>query len=100
MFELARVRVIGGIFNADQHQGKQQSVRVSEVVEISRFNCISKLTYMCGSVLFEYLGTGNDKDEKYLKSIYVRENISCSSKIELTYYSVDYFQKICIHCGD
>ena len=54
---------------------------------------------MCGSVLSEYLGTGNDKDEKYLKTIFVRENISCSSKIELPYYTVDIFPKICIYCG-
>lgn len=60
---------------------------------------ISKLTYMCGSVLSEYLGTGNDRDEKYLKSLFVRENISCSSKIELPYYTVDFYPKICIYCG-
>ena len=54
---------------------------------------------MCGSVLSEYLGTGNDRDEKHLNSIYVRENISCSSTIELPYYSMDHFPKICIYCG-
>ena len=60
---------------------------------------ISKLSYMCGSVLSEYLGTGNDRDEKYLKSLFVRENISCSSKIELPYYTVDFYPKVCIYCG-
>ena len=30
---------------------------------------ILKLTYICGFILSEYLGTGNDRDEKYLKSI-------------------------------
>ena len=44
-----------------------------------------KVSYMCGSVLSEYLGTGNDKDEKYLTTIFVRENISCATKMELTY---------------
>ena len=54
---------------------------------------ISTLAYMCGSVLSEYMGTGNDKDEKFLQTIYVRENISCSSKIELPYYTVDIYPK-------
>ena len=27
------------------------------------------------------------------------ENISCASKIELPYYSVDFYPKICVHCG-
>ena len=54
---------------------------------------------MCGAAISEYVGTGADRDEKYLKSIFVRENISCASKIELPYYSVDFYPKICIHCG-
>ena len=60
---------------------------------------LSKVSYMCGSVLSKYLGTGNDKDEKYLKTIFVRENISFSRKIELPYYTVDVFPKICNYCG-
>ena len=45
------------------------------------------------------MGTGEDRDEKSLKTIYARENISCVSKIELPYYSVDFYPKICIYCG-
>ena len=48
---------------------------------------------MCGFVLSGYMGTGNDKDEKLLQIIYVRENTSCSSKIELPYYTVDVYPK-------
>ena len=60
---------------------------------------ISKVSYVCGSILFEYLGTRNDRDEKYLKNIFVRANISCSSKIELPYFTVDFYPKVCIYCG-
>ena len=60
---------------------------------------IGKLDYVCGSVLADYAGTGNDKDLKLIENIYVRENISCASKIELPYYSVDHYPKICIYCG-
>ena len=40
---------------------------------------VGKLDYVCGSVLADYKGTGNDKDMKLLTNIYVRENISCVS---------------------
>ena len=58
-----------------------------------------RLDYVCRSVLADYEGTGNDRDQKLLANIYVKENISCASKIELPYYSVDNYPKICIYCG-
>ena len=33
---------------------------------------ISTVAYMCRSVLSEHMGTGNDKDEKFLQTIYVQ----------------------------
>ena len=60
---------------------------------------IAKLNYVWGAAISEYMGTGADRDEKYLKTIFVRENLSCASKIEIPYYSVDNYAKICIHCG-
>ena len=60
---------------------------------------IEKIEYVCGSVLADYAGTGNDKDLKFIENIYVRENLSCASKIELPYYAVDHYPKICIYCG-
>ena len=60
---------------------------------------MGKLTYVCGAAISEYVGTGADRDERFLNSVYARENISCASKIELPYYSVEYLQKICIYCG-
>ena len=47
---------------------------------------VERLVFVCGSVFSEYEGTANEKDLKLLKSIYVRENISYSSKIKLPYY--------------
>ena len=54
---------------------------------------------MCGSVLADYAGTGNDKDLKLIENIYIKENISSANKVELPYYSVDYYPKICIYSG-
>ena len=53
---------------------------------------------MCGSVLSEFLGTGNDKDERFLNTIYLRENIACSNKIDLPHYIVEMLPKLCIQC--
>ena len=58
---------------------------------------VEKSDFVCGSVLSKYEGTGSEKDQKLLNSIYIRENISCSGKIELPYYSIDNFPKICIY---
>ena len=41
----------------------------------------------------------NEKDRKQFNNVYLPENIPCSSKIELSYYSVDHFPKICIYYG-
>ena len=57
---------------------------------------MAKLNYVCGSIISEYMVTGADRDEKYLKTILVRENLSCASKIELPYYAVDHYPKICV----
>ena len=75
----------------------KHKLKSGEIASAKRM--ISKVSYMCGSILSEYLGTGNDRDEKYLKILFVRENISCASTIELPYYTVDFYPKICIHCG-
>ena len=75
----------------------KHKLKPGEIARAKRM--ISKVSYIYGSVLSEYLGTGNDRDEKYLKTLFVRENISWSSNIELPYYTVDVYPKICIYCG-
>ena len=54
---------------------------------------VSKVAYVCASVLSHYFETGNDKYN------YVSENIACSSETDLPYFAVEMFLKICIHCG-
>jgi hypothetical protein len=62
---------------------------------------IKKIEYMCGATLQEYMGSGGDRDEDILARLFVRANLSCTSKIELPYYSVRIgnFPMICIYCG-
>ena len=60
---------------------------------------IQKVDYVCGASLSEYVGSGGDKDEQLLKVLFVRENLSCSSMIELPYYGVAHYPIVCVHCG-
>ena len=60
---------------------------------------IQKVDYVCGASLSEYVGSGGDKDEQLLKVLFVRENLSCSSMIELPYYGVPHYPIVCVHCG-
>ena len=60
---------------------------------------ISKIIYICGSTLLEYDGTENREEEKISESVFSQENLSCQSKIELPYYSIDFLKPVCIYCG-
>ena len=62
---------------------------------------ISKFSYVCGSTLSEYQGTGGEPkiQREIFQKVFVRENLSCVSKIELPYYSVPFYKKICVWCG-
>ena len=56
---------------------------------------LSTVAFMWGSSLSQYMGTGNDKDKKFLQTIYVRENIIMIEQKKVSYYTVDiYIQKI------
>ena len=48
-------------------------------------------------------GSGNEpaKEKHVASKVFARENLSfsCLSQIELPYYSVDFYTKVCIHCG-
>ena len=41
----------------------------------------------------------NNPDETVLSKVFARENISCKSPIELSYYSCKAFKQVCIQCG-
>jgi len=56
-----------------------------------------RMPYKCGASPAEYVGAG-DRDKKFL-SIFFRENISRTSKMELPYYSIDCYLIVCIYCG-
>ena len=42
---------------------------------------------------------GTTEMRSILKNVFFRANISCSSKIELPYFTVDFYPKVCIYCG-
>ena len=47
----------------------------------------------------EYEGAVNAKEEKITKIVFARENLSCQGNIELPYFSIESYKKICIYCG-
>ena len=77
----------------------QKKLQPGDVQALKR--SMSKFSYVCGSVLSEYQGTGREliREKEILQKVFVRENLSCMSKIELPYYSVDLYKKICVYCG-
>ena len=59
---------------------------------------MKKLSHLCGAALAEY-GRAGDQDEKLLANLFRRKNMSCTSKIELPHYPVDYYAIVCIYRG-
>ena len=55
--------------------------------------------FACGSVFQEVMVDKNNPDETILSKVFARENISCQSLIELSYYSCKAFEPVCIQCG-
>ena len=79
-----------------------QSQRKLKPTEVIVQKCvITKFSYVRDSVLLEHKGTGSvpQGEMEMLRRVYIHENLSCASKIELPYYSVGFFKKICVHCG-
>ena len=56
---------------------------------------LSGLQYICGSSFTEF----DSEKDGILRKTFVRENLSCSSGVEVTYYSAGIYNDICIHCG-
>lgn len=59
---------------------------------------LNDLLYVCGGSLREISGDENSNADISDK-VFVRENLCCTSPIELPYYSVGTYQSICIFCG-
>ena len=58
--------------------------------------------YICGSRIQEATECSADDNntDVYIKDkIFVRENLDCTSKIELPYYSVGKYKDVCVYCG-
>ena len=60
---------------------------------------LSGLEYFCGSSFKEFLGDKDNSDGTIFEKVFVKENLSCSSNIELPYFSCDNLKPICIYCG-
>ena len=55
--------------------------------------------YVCGTVFHDIPIDERNRDTLILELLHCRENLSCTSPIEIPYYSCKIFPKICYHCG-
>ena len=68
--------------------------------ELNSFKRFTKdIVYLCVGTLREIAENEGDTDSFIKDKVFFRENIACSTQIELPYYSVDTYKNISIHCG-
>ena len=60
---------------------------------------INGIIYVCGSSINEIDADEENRDKDITNNVYVRENLNCSSKIEIPYYSCKGYSDICIYSG-
>ena len=56
---------------------------------------LEEIQYSCGSGLQEI----EHDDRSVLQKVFTRTNLTCSSPIELPYYSNNIHEPLCFHCG-
>ena len=57
-------------------------------------NILESVQYSCGAVMQDI----EHEDVSVLTKVYVRENLTCESPIEIPYYSMNH-EPLCIYCG-
>ena len=75
----------------------QKKLKATECNTIKRV--LNGLEYVCGSSFQEFLGDTSNRDNTIFERVFVKENLSCSSNIELPYYSCENLKPVCIFCG-
>ena len=59
---------------------------------------LNDTSFSCGTALQDYI-MDEIGDDHILSRVFVRKNLSCTSRIETPYYSCNCFRNVCIHCG-
>ena len=57
-------------------------------------NILENVQYSCGSVMQDI----EHEDDSILTKVYVRENLTCESSMEIPYYGTNH-EPVCFHCG-
>ena len=57
------------------------------------------ILYICGTPLNKIDENEENRDKHVLDKVYCRENLNCSSKIEIPYYLCKGYKAICIYCA-
>ena len=63
-------------------------------------NLLCNVMYSCGSQLSNLLCDDTPPSYKdLLQRVFVLGNLTCSTRMETSYYSSRAFEKVCVHCG-
>ena len=76
---------------------RQKKLKNNECNAVKR--ALSGLEYVCGSSFKDFLGDTNNRDTTTFPLVFPRENLRCTSNVELPYYSCDNLKPVCIYCG-
>lgn len=62
---------------------------------------LSQYSYTCGAVLQEMKSDDSQTSDinKLLELVFVRANLTCSTSVEVPYYSCESFKDVCFYCG-
>ena len=55
--------------------------------------------FLCGSTFQEMAINERESGAAVLQKVFIRENISCVSNMETSYFSCRIYRKVCIYCG-
>ena len=57
---------------------------------------LNEIVYTCGATFSEY---DTEAEDCILYKVFVKANLSCGQKVEVSFYSCEIFKAVCIHCG-
>ena len=60
---------------------------------------LNSYNYVGGSMFQEIVSDQGNSDGSILTKVFIKENLSCNSMMELPYYTCKVSKNICVYCG-
>ena len=75
------------------------SQKLTETEKVLLQQLLDLFEYSCGGSLQELKSPDDCPENELLEKVYVRANITCTSAVEIPYFSVGCFKDVCYNCG-